>query len=273
MQAFPAWSPPGGTLGQIIAETRSRVDELKRRRRELERAVAECGHPPALTAALRRWDVAVIAELKRRSPSGGEINSTLAPGVQAAAYVSGGAAAISVLTEPLHFGGSPDDLTAAREQAAVPVLRKDFHLDAVQLLEARVLGASAVLLIARALPPPTLRDLAAEAHTLGLEALVEVRSETELELALSTGAPLVGVNSRDLESLATDLGVSERLLPLIPQDRIGVAESGVRSRTDVERAASCGADAVLVGSLLSAAPDAAAAVRALTCVTRTPRAA
>jgi indole-3-glycerol phosphate synthase len=273
VQAFRAWSPPGGTLGQIVSETRLRVDELKRIRHALETRAAAQPSAPSFAAALRRPDVAVVAEVKRRSPSRGDINVDLSPAQQAADYHAGGAAAISVLTEPQHFGGSGDDLIAVRSAARIPVLKKDFHIDPVQLLEARALGASAVLLIARALDPGALVDLVTEAAALGLEALIEVRAEAELERALSTHAPVIGVNARDLETLSMDLAVTERLLPLIPYGRVAIAESGVTSRADVERAASCGADAVLVGSAVSAAADAAAAVRALTGVVRGSRAA
>jgi indole-3-glycerol phosphate synthase len=162
---------------------------------------------------------------------------------------------------------------AVRRTVNLPLLKKDFHIDPVQLVEARALGASAVLLIARALAPAVLADLVAEATALGLEALVEVRSEWELAHALSTEAPAIGVNSRDLETLAMDFAVAERLLPLIPASRIAIAESGIEGRVDVERAGACGADAVLVGSALSAAGDAAAAVRSLTGVRRGTRAA
>jgi indole-3-glycerol phosphate synthase len=273
VQAFPAWSPPGGTLGQIVAETRVRVAKLRRRRKALEAAAIAERRVPSLAAALRRDDVGVIAELKRRSPSRGAINAGLLPGPQAAAYVAGGAAAISVLTEPRHFGGAPEDLTAVRTATDVPLLKKDFHLDPVQLIEARALGASALLLIARAIDPRTLEALVAEAEALGLESVVEVRTEAELERALRTAAPVIGINCRDLESLTMDFAVIERLVPLIPRDRVAVAESGIRSRSDVEQAAACGADAVLVGSAVSAAADAATAVRALTGVRRASRAA
>jgi indole-3-glycerol phosphate synthase len=177
------------------------------------------------------------------------------------------------LTEPRHFGGSSADLAAVGAATSVPLLKKDFHIDAIQLIEARALGASAVLLIARALDRGALVDLVAVTEALGLDALVEVRTEAELERALATGAPAVGVNSRDLETLALDVAVTARLIPLIPADRVAIAESGVKGRADVERAASFGADAVLVGSALSAAADAAAAVRALTGVVRGSRAA
>jgi indole-3-glycerol phosphate synthase len=273
VQAFPAWFPPGGTLGQIVAETRQRVDDLKKRRRALEADAANCPRPQSFSQALRRSDVAVIAELKRRSPSRGEINARLSPEDQAKAYHAGGAAAISVLTEERHFGGSSRDLIVVRAATPTPVLKKDFHIDPIQLVEARALGASAVLLIARALEPASLALLSREAEQLGIEPFIEVRSEAELERALATGAPVIGVNSRDLETLEVDFAVTERLLPMIPSLHVAVAESGVATNADVERVARSGADAVLVGSALSAAPDPAAAVRALTGVRRGSRAA
>lgn len=273
MQAIPAWAAPGGTLGRIIAETRPRVAELKKRRRALEAGAAERAPAPSLEQALRRPDVAIIAEVKRRSPSAGEINAALSPAQRAAAYSAGGAAAISVLTEPRHFGGSADDLLAVRAAAPLPVLKKDFHIDPIQVIEARALGASAVLLIARAVDPATLTALAREAAAVGVEAFIEVRSEAELERALATGAAVIGVNSRDLETLALNFEVTERLVPLIPAARVAVAESGVHARSEVERAAQWGADAVLVGSALSAAPDPRLAVLALIGIPRASRAA
>lgn len=270
MQASSAWNPPVGTLGRIVAEADARVEVLRPRERELARSAAGIA-VPSMAAALRRSTVAVLAEVKRASPSKGSINPGLDPAAQAAAYVSGGAAGISVLTEPRHFAGSTGDLEAIRQAVAVPLLKKDFHVHPLQLLEARALGASAVLLIARAVPPATLISLAAEARSLGLEVLVEVRDERELEQALATEAELIGVNNRNLESLAIDLATSERLLPLVPASRVAIAESGVAGPADVARAASAGADAVLVGSSISASADPAAAVRALAAVARQPR--
>ena len=272
MQAFPAWSPPGGTLGEILAETRRRVYELKLRKHALEAAAAAQPRGPSLAQALCRGDVAVIAELKRRSPSRGQINPSLSSERHAEAYQAGGAAAVSVLTEPRYFGGSAADLVRVRAAVRLPVLKKDFHIDPVQLLEARSLGASAALLIARALEPVVLVDLAGEAKALGLEPLIEVRTELELERALATDATLIGVNSRDLETLDIDAGVVARLIPLVPGDRFAIAESGVSTRETIERVAAYGADAVLVGSMLSAAADPGAAVRGLTGVPRRPRA-
>ncbi|MHB0948147.1 MAG: indole-3-glycerol phosphate synthase TrpC [Gemmatimonadaceae bacterium] len=271
MQARPTWSEPTGTLGAIVGEAHERAAALLDRRGDLERAVREAPQPPSLAAALRRPHVAVLAEVKRRSPSKGTINAGICAPVQAAAYLAGGAAGISVLTEPAHFGGSAEDLPAVRAAVPLPVLRKDFHVAEIQLLEARALGASAALLIARALAPGRLAVLTAEAHRLGLEVLVEVRDERELDDALHSSAAMIGVNNRNLESLVIDPGTSERLIPRIPPRFVAIAESGMASRDDVARAAQAGADAVLVGSAISAADDPAQALRALTQVLRRPR--
>jgi indole-3-glycerol phosphate synthase len=271
VQAFSHWAPPEGTLGRIVAEAADRVDALRARERELGRLAAACRVGPSLAAALRGGDVAVLAEVKRRSPSKGVVGGRVDAAAHARAYVEGGARGISVLTEPKHFGGSPEDLVAVRAAVPVPVLKKDFHVDVLQLLEARALGASAVLLIARALDPDALALLAREAGQLELEVLIEVRDEAELARALETDATLIGVNNRNLETLAIDPATSERLIPAIPAGRVAIAESGVSSRADVERAAAAGADAVLVGSSISAAGDPAAAVRALAGVARRAR--
>ena len=216
-----------------------------------------------------RADVAVIAEVKRSSPSKGAINPDLDLVRQVRAYESAGAAAISVLTEPTRFGGSSDDLTTARKSVRLPLLKKDFHVDVLQILEARALGASAALVIARAVPPKRLQDLMNAGADNGLEILVEVRNEKELELALSLNASLIGLNNRDLETLAIDPETSLRLLPLIPRDVIAIAESGIRSAADVKSFAEAGADAVLVGSELSGSRDPEATVRGLTGIKRT----
>lgn len=215
--------------------------------------------------------VQVIAEIKRQSPSKGVINATISVAERARLYVDGGAAALSVLTEPTRFGGSLDDLRGAHAVVSAPLLRKDFIVDRIQLLEARIAGASAVLLIARALAPEHFTRLADEAQALGLDVLLEVRSERELDNALRVRHGVVGVNNRNLETLAIDDAVSERLLPLVPADRIAVYESGITDRAGVERAGALGANAVLVGSSLSLAVDAVAAVRTLTGVVRSAR--
>ena len=213
----------------------------------------------------------MIAEIKRKSPSKGVLNAGLDAPTQARSFERGGAVGISVLTEPEYFGGSIADIREVGDAVSLPLLRKDFHIDPAQLTEARDAGASAVLLIARALDPDLLKALLAWSRKLGLEALVEVRTEAELEIAVGIGADMIGVNSRDLETLEVDERVPRRLMPLIPPSVIGVWESGVHTKDDVRRAADCGADAVLVGSALSKAPDPAALVRALTSIERNPR--
>ena len=272
MQAFSAWVPPTGTLGGIVEEAHARVEALRPRQAELERQAAEVGDRRPFSLALRRDDVAVIAEVKRRSPSKGWIQPSLSPATHAMAYAAGGAAAISVLTEPAHFGGSTADLETVRRTVAIPVLKKDFHVHPLQLLEAKALGASAALLIARALAPELLRTLITEARTLQLEVLVEVRDEPELERALALDATLVGINNRNLETLVIDQSTSERLLNRVPANVIAIAESGVTGRSDVERVARAGADAVLVGSSVSAAENPQLAVEALTGIPRESRA-
>jgi len=262
-QARFSWTPPTGTLGRIIGEASARVAELQRDVDAWRARASGAGARPSFREALRRETVAVIAEVKRQSPSKGAINVGLDAAEQAVAYEAGGAAAISVLTEPAHFGGSPDDLRAVVAAVGIPALKKDFHIDAVQLYEARALGASAALLIARALSPELLHDLVRIANDIGLETLVEIRDERELETALSVGATVIGVNNRDLETLVIDDATASRVVPHIPAALIAVAESGMRERSDIERAASFGADAVLVGSAISAASDPRAAVAAL----------
>ena len=226
---------------------------------------------PSLERALRGTTVAVLAEVKRRSPSKGQIAEGLHAVALAQAYGDGGAAAVSILTEPEHFGGSTADLVAVRDAIGIPSLKKDFHVTPIQLMEARALGASAALLIARAVAPERLDELMRAGRALGLELLVEVRDEEELERALAAGATMIGVNNRNLETLEIDPGTAERLIPRIPAALVAIAESGITTRADVERYATCGADAVLVGSALSAAGDPVAATRALVGVVRVTR--
>lgn len=271
MQAFLRWTPPGGTLGTICHEAEARAAALEARTDDLERVASNAAAGPSLAAALRGSDVRLIAEVKRRSPSKGAIAPALEASAQARAYVAGGAAAISVLTEPAHFGGSTTDLRDVRAAVAAPALKKDFHVRPIQLVEARALGASAALLIARALSPERLREMTDTARRLGLEVLVEVRDESELERALECGATLIGVNNRDLETLVIDPVTAERLIPRIPAGLVAVAESGVSTRQDIERYAASGADAVLVGSSISAAADPVQATRALAGVPRRSR--
>jgi indole-3-glycerol phosphate synthase len=207
--------------------------------------------------------------VKRSSPSKGAINAGLDIVHQVKAYAAGGAAAISILTESTRFGGSNEDLVRARNSVGLPLLKKDFHVDVAQILEAKALGASAALLIARAVSPDKLRELMTVAAEVSLEILLEIRDERELELALSLNATLIGINNRNLETLEIDPETSLRILPLIPRGVVAVAESGVKSALDVKLVAAAGADAVLVGSELSGSSDPEAAVRSLTEIPRT----
>ena len=257
-----------GPLGRLSAAAAVRAQDLEKQATDLRARAENTPAGPSFAASLRRTDVAVVAEVKRRSPSKGVINTDLAAAEQASAYARGGAAALSILTEPTEFGGSLQDLMDARVATSLPTLKKDFHVHPVQVLEARAAGASAMLLIARALPPDDLTAMADQASELGVEVLVEVRSEEELERALAIRHAVIGVNSRDLETLVIDSAITARLIPLIPADRLAIAESGVSGRYDVERAAVAGADAVLVGSTVSAASDPTSAVAALTGVAR-----
>ena len=255
----------------LTEEARKRAAALARDERSLNAALIAAGQTPSFRAALDLPTVAVIAEVKRSSPSKGTINAHMDASAQGQAYERGGAAVISVLTEPTHFGGSPADLMEVRAAVSIPVLKKDFHVHPLQLLEAKALGASAALLIARALSPAELTSLARDARALELEILVEVRDEAELERAMAVDAQVIGVNNRDLETLRIDSRTAERLLPLIPAEVIAIAESGMRAARDVVEAASWGADAVLIGSFLSASPNPEAAVRELSAIRRTGR--
>lgn len=254
-----------------MREAEARAEVLLRRSAELIQAARSSPAAPSLLAALRGGTVAVIAEVKRRSPSRGAIAPALDATAQAEAYAAGGAAAVSVLTEPAHFGGSIEDLRSVRSALKIPALKKDFHVTVIQLVEARLLGSSAALVIARALSPQRLRELMEHARMIGLELLVEIRDEWELERALHLGASMIGVNNRNLETLEIEAGTAERVIPKIPPNVVAIAESGVKTREDVERYAAVGADAVLVGSVLSASPDPVAATEELVGVTRRAR--
>lgn len=260
------------TLDEILATTRAGLPALRRRRTELERRASAAPAPPPWRSAFARPDVAVVAEVKRRSPSAGAIQEHLNPPLHAAAYAAGGAAAISVLTDAPYFGGSLADLEAVVDAVGIPVLRKDFILDELQLVEARGAGASAVLLIVRALEAGQLRALARAAHGMGLGTLVEVHTAVELEVALSAEPTAIGVNSRDLATFRVDPVAALRLIERVPGAVPAVAESGIAGHADVARAGAAGADAVLVGTVLSRAADPAALVRTLVGVRRQPRA-
>jgi indole-3-glycerol phosphate synthase len=248
-------------------------DLVERIRTDLERTPLDdsallaraAAMPPArnLVAALREaTPPAVIAEVKRSSPSAGAIRDA-DPAEQARAYQEAGATALSVLTEPRHFDGSLLDLQAARRAVAVPVLRKDFLVHPAQVIESRAAGADAVLLIASVLTETELKALLAAAADLGMAALVEAYTEEDIDRALATEAEVIGVNARDLESLDVDFDRALRLLARVPDDRLAVAESGISSREQVERALDAGARAVLIGESLMRSEDPGATLREL----------
>jgi indole-3-glycerol phosphate synthase len=259
------------SLDQILESTRRSLDTLRSRGRELECRAAAAAPAPSFADALSGERVSLIAEVKRRSPSAGVIRGDLDPAAHAVAYAAAGAAAISVLTDGPFFGGSIEDLERVAATVRMPVLRKDFILDEAQIVEARAAGAAAVLLIVRALSRRRLGELLAATRSAGMDALVEVHTGPELEAAIEAGAMVVGVNSRDLDSFRVDVERTWRLLGRVPADRIAVAESGMASVADVERAAAAGADAVLIGTALSAAADPAGLARALGAVGRRGR--
>ena len=252
-------------LERLIDATRAGVE---RRRREvpqaqLEAQVATPGEGRPFMEALSRPGTSLVAEYKRRSPSAGTIRPDLDVAEVVSGYERGGAAALSILTEEEHFGGSLGDLHAARAASALPILRKDFHLDRYQLWEAKAAGADAVLLVVGALDSEALAALYAEARALDLDALVEVHDEEELEAALEIDADVIGINNRNLTDFSVDVGRTFDLLAEVPAGKTVVSESGISSRDQVEELERVGVDAVLVGETLMRAPDPEEAVRAL----------
>lgn len=259
-----------GFLSRACAEARERVSEAARLVPLDALRGAAAPAPPSLSAGIERARPAVIAEIKRASPSRGHLSWVPDPAARARAYVAGGAAAVSVLTEPAHFRGTLADLEVVAAAVGVPVVRKDFVVDPYQVWEARRAGAAAVLLIVAALDDETLARLLGETAAAGLEALVEVHDEAEaaraaaaLTAARPRGRPVVGVNARDLETLRVDPGRFAACVDALPPGALAVAESGVSAPADVARAAAAGAHAVLVGEHVVTAPDPEAAVRAL----------
>ncbi len=258
------------TLSRICAATREAVShhaaalplgEIRQRLRDLP---APRGFAGGLRRRLAAGEVGLIAEIKRASPSAGPIRADLDAAAIARAYQAAGAACLSVLTEPLSFRGSVADLVAARAATELPVLRKDFILDAWQVYESRLVGADCILLILAALDDAEARELAALAVSLRMDVLVEVHDEVELRRALALPqAELIGINNRNLRTLHTDLATTLALAPLVPADRILVAESGIRSRDDVRRLSAAGARCLLVGESLLRQADCGAAAAAL----------
>jgi indole-3-glycerol phosphate synthase len=257
-------------LDPIVAATR---EEVARRREAVPRAAleraaairAETEEPiRSFGAALAQPGLSVIAEHKRSSPSAGLIREDLVLEDVVGAYERGGAAALSILTEGPSFGGSLDDLRAARRAARLPLLRKDFVVDSYQVLESFAAGADAILLIVAALPPADLASLHGQARDLGLSALVEVHDERELAIALDHDARIVGINNRDLKTLEVDTRRTFELLPLLDGEALIVSESGFSRREQLDELADAGVDAVLIGEALMRSPDVETACRALT---------
>ncbi len=262
-------------LPTILASHRVSAAADTRSRAALEAAMT--GLPPArgfaraIVERSRTQGMAVIAEVKRRSPSKGELDPGLDPSRVAPAYEAGGASCLSVLTDREYFGGSPDDLRAAREACTVPVLRKDFTVVPADVYDARAMGADAVLLIVAALDGPLLRACLEVAGAVGIDALVEVHSAPELDAALAAGATLIGVNQRDLETFEVDRELACALRGSIPDGVATVAESGIRDGGDVAALRAAGFDAVLVGETLVRARDRSTAVEDLVAAGRGSR--
>ncbi len=251
-------------LDRILAAHRAAARHDGRPLDDLIARAAAAGPGRPFAAALRAAPgLAVIAEVKRRSPSKPALAPDLDPATTAEAYARGGATCLSVLTDAEFFGGSPADLAAAQAATGLPTLRKDFTVSGADVCDARLMGADAVLLIAAALDDDELAMLTELAATVGLDALVEVHDEAEAARAVAAGATLIGVNQRDLTTFAVDTARAERVVAALPASAVRVAESGIRAAADASRLAAAGYDAVLVGESLVTAADPAGAVRDL----------
>ena len=248
-------------LQRILATKRQEVEAARRAQpqRELEAKVRACPPPRDFVGAMRAkiaaGQAAVIAEIKRASPSRGLLRADFDPAAIARSYEAGGAACLSVLTDRQYFQGAPEHLVAARAACGLPVLRKDFIIDPYQLYESRVMGADCVLLIAVALDLATMRALEDAARALGMAVLVEVHNGPELDLALRLSTPLIGINNRDLRTFETRLETTLALMPKVPKGRILVSESGILNREDVLRLRAKSVSAFLVGEAMMRAPD------------------
>jgi indole-3-glycerol phosphate synthase len=253
-------------IEQLIDGARQGVDARRRElpQAELESRLSGRGEDRPFSEALVRPGLSLIAEFKRRSPSSDDISLGADVAEQVCAYESGGAAALSILTDEPHFGGSLEDLRAARAACGLPIVRKDFVVDPYQLYEAAVNGADAVLLIVRALEDRQLRSLYAEARALDLDCLVEVHDGEELERALEADAEVIGINNRNLDQGTVDLATTFELMPDVPAGKTVVAESGISGRAELEELERVGVDAVLIGTTLMRAEDPEAKTRELT---------
>jgi indole-3-glycerol phosphate synthase len=256
-------------LDRILAVKAREIDAARDARSlETVRAEAERADPPrgfaaALRARIAAGGAAVIAEVKKASPSKGVLRDDFDPAAIARAYAANGAACLSVLTDRQFFQGAPGHLVAARAACALPVLRKDFIVDPYQVYEARAMGADCILLIVAALALPRLKALEVLARSLGMDVLVEVHDRAELDRALALQTPLLGINNRDLRTFETRLDTTLELLPAIPPDRLVIAESGILASADVARLRAAGVNAFLVGEAFMRAPDPGAALAAL----------
>jgi indole-3-glycerol phosphate synthase len=253
-------------IEQLISVAREGVEERRGQvpQADLESRLSARGEDRPFSEALVRPGLSLISEFKRRSPSAGEISVSATVPEQVGAYERGGAAALSVLTDERHFGGSLEDLRAARAACDLPILRKDFIVDPYQLYEAAVHGADAVLLIVRALDDRELRAMYEEARELDLDCLVEVHDAEELQRALELDADVIGINNRNLDTGAVDVSTTYELMPDVPAGKTAVAESGISSRAELEELERVGVDAVLIGGALMSAADPEAKTRELT---------
>jgi len=252
-------------LDKIIAQKREEVEQRKKVATitYLQQRIARQKPALDLALALKGDHIRLIAEVKQASPSRGMLSPNFNPIELARTYAEGGAAAISVLTEANYFMGSIEHLAAIKEVVGLPLLRKDFIFDLYQVYESRAYGADALLLIASILSQEQLKKLVSLSHSLGLRCLVEVHNEGEVERAVLSEAEIIGINNRDLNTLSIDINMTRRLRPLIPQERIVVSESGIKSKRDIEKLGKWGVDAVLVGEALVTAGDVLAKMKEL----------
>jgi indole-3-glycerol phosphate synthase len=252
-------------LDKIIAQKREEVEQRKKEATitYLQQLIAQQKPVLDLTLALKGEHIRMIAEVKQASPSRGMLSPNFNPIELAQTYAEGGAAAISVLTEANYFMGSIEHLAAIKEVVGLPLLRKDFIFDPYQVYESRAYGADALLLIAAILSQRQLKELVSLSHSFGLRCLVEVHNEGEVERAVLSEAEIIGINNRDLNTFTVDITTTRRLQPLIPQEKIVVSESGIKSRRDIEKLREWGVDAVLVGEALVTAGDVRAKIKEL----------